>query len=88
MAAEDYLLADLWSHVLAWRRTQAQFRGVAGSDCAAFGIQTERVSVRACCRRTGRASAGAGAAATGARPRTIADAASGQVARLGAARNA
>jgi hypothetical protein len=88
MAAEDYLLADFCSHVLAWRLTQAPFRGVAGRDCAALGIPTERVSVRACRRRTGRASAGAGAAATGARPRTIADAASGQVARIGAARNA
>jgi aminoglycoside phosphotransferase (APT) family kinase protein len=47
-------LADFSYHVMAWRLTQAQFRGMAGSDYAALGIPTEREYVRAYCRRTGR----------------------------------
>src|SRR5438128_6743856 len=48
-------LADLSYHVMAWRLTMAQFRGMAGSDYAALGIPTERDYVDRYCRRVGRA---------------------------------
>jgi aminoglycoside phosphotransferase (APT) family kinase protein len=47
-------LADFSYHVMAWRLTMAQFRGMAGADHAALGIPTERDYVRTYCRRTGR----------------------------------
>lgn len=47
-------LADFAYHAMAWRLTQAQFRGMAGNDFAALGIPTERQYVDAYCRRTGR----------------------------------
>jgi len=47
-------LADLSYHVMAWRLTMAQFRGMAGSDYAALGIPTERDYLHAYCARTGR----------------------------------
>jgi aminoglycoside phosphotransferase (APT) family kinase protein len=49
-------LADLSYHVMAWRLTQQQFRGMAEHDLAALGIPSEREYVNAYCRRTGRAS--------------------------------
>ena len=105
-------LADLSYHMMAWRLTHEQFRGMAGEDFAALGIASEHEYVRAYCRRTGRedidpvdwefyvafslfrlaailqgiakraidgTSANPEAAQTGARARTIADAAWRQV---------
>jgi aminoglycoside phosphotransferase (APT) family kinase protein len=46
-------LADFASHVMAWRVTPAQFRGLAGLDLAALGIPTEAEYLAAYCRRTG-----------------------------------
>jgi aminoglycoside phosphotransferase (APT) family kinase protein len=48
-------LADFAYHVMAWRLTAAEFRGMAGRDLAALGIPQEREYVAAYCRRTGRA---------------------------------
>ncbi len=109
-------LADLSYHVMAWRLTQDQFRGMGGHDFRALGIPTEEEYVATYCRRTGRAaidpvawefcvafsmfrlaailqgiakraqlgnSADRNAAEVGARARTIADVAWGQVQRLG-----
>lgn len=108
-------LADLSYHVMAWRLTQDQFRGMGGNDFHRLGIPTEEEYVAAYCRRTGRAtldpgawefcvafsmfrlaailqgiakraqlgnSADRNAADVGARARTIADVAWGQVQRL------
>ena len=47
-------LADLAYHAMAWRLTQAQFRGMAGEDFEALGIPGERDYVATYCRRTGR----------------------------------
>lgn len=47
-------LADFAYHAMAWRLTQAQFRGMGGKDFAALGIPTETQYVEAYCRRTGR----------------------------------
>ena len=47
-------LADFSYHVMAWRLTHDQFRGMAGQDLAALGIPGEREYVHAYCRRTGR----------------------------------
>jgi aminoglycoside phosphotransferase (APT) family kinase protein len=47
-------LADFSYHVMAWRLTQEQFRGMAGNDFAALGIPTEREYVERYCARTGR----------------------------------
>lgn len=84
---EDYLLADFSSHVMAWWLTQARSRGMAGSGDAALGLPAGREHARACCRRRGRPSASAQAAATGARARAIAEVAWGEVARVVAVRN-
>ncbi|MDP9900933.1 phosphotransferase [Variovorax ginsengisoli] len=47
-------LADFAYHVLPWRLTAAQFRGMAGTDYAALGIPDERSYLERYCRRTGR----------------------------------
>ena len=48
-------LADLAYHVMTWRLTSAQFRGMAEHDLAALGIPSEREYLRWYCERTGRA---------------------------------
>ena len=48
-------LADFAYHVMTWRLTREQFRGMAGADLAGLGIPGEREYVEAYCRRTGRA---------------------------------
>lgn len=48
-------LADLAYHMLAWRLTADQFRGMAKQDYAALGIPTEPAYVDAYCRRAGQA---------------------------------
>jgi aminoglycoside phosphotransferase (APT) family kinase protein len=48
-------LADLSYHVITWRLTAAQFRGMAGKDLAALGIPAEADYVARYCARTGRA---------------------------------
>ena len=48
-------LADFAYHVMTWRLTRAQFRGIQGADLASLGIPGERAYVDAYCRRTGRA---------------------------------
>jgi aminoglycoside phosphotransferase (APT) family kinase protein len=48
-------LADLAYHVMTWRLTNAQFRGMAGNDLAALGIPPEKDYVDSYCRRVGRA---------------------------------
>lgn len=47
-------LADLSYHVMAWRLSWEQFRGMAGNDFQALGIPTEADYVATYCRRTGR----------------------------------
>jgi aminoglycoside phosphotransferase (APT) family kinase protein len=47
-------LADFSYHMMAWRLTQQQFRGMAQCDLAALGIPDERSYRLAYCRRTGR----------------------------------
>ena len=47
-------LADLSYHVLVWRLTQEQFRGMAGKDLAALRIPSEREYVERYCARTAR----------------------------------
>ena len=47
-------LADFSYHMMAWRLTQQQFRGMAQCDLAALGIPGEHEYMRAYCRRTGR----------------------------------
>ncbi len=47
-------LADFSYHVMAWRLTFGQFRGMAGRDLAALGIPGEREYVERYCARTGR----------------------------------
>ncbi|MDB5870375.1 MAG: aminoglycoside phosphotransferase [Polaromonas sp.] len=105
-------LADLSYHLVTWRLTAEQFRGMAGKDLASLGIPSEQAYVDAYCRRVGRppidpaewsfciafslfrlaailqgiakraqgsTAASANAAETGARARTIAEAAWRQV---------
>jgi aminoglycoside phosphotransferase (APT) family kinase protein len=48
-------LADFAYHVMTWRLTPGQFRGMQGADLAALGIPLERDYLQAYCRRTGRA---------------------------------
>jgi aminoglycoside phosphotransferase (APT) family kinase protein len=48
-------LADFAYHVMSWRVTPAEFRGIKGADLAALGIPDEATYVAAYCRRTGRA---------------------------------
>ena len=47
-------LADFAYHAMAWRLTQEQFRGMAGSDLVALNIPAEREYVDRYCARTGR----------------------------------
>jgi aminoglycoside phosphotransferase (APT) family kinase protein len=47
-------LSDFAYHMMAWRLTPRQFRGLAGCDFAALGIPTEEQYIAAYCRRTGR----------------------------------
>ena len=47
-------LADFAYHVMAWRLSREQFRGMAGEDLAALGIPSERAYVERYCERTGR----------------------------------
>ncbi|HVF63075.1 MAG TPA: phosphotransferase [Casimicrobiaceae bacterium] len=47
-------LADLAYHVMSWRLTSVQFRGMAEHDLAALGIPVESEYVRRYCERTGR----------------------------------
>jgi len=47
-------LADFAYHVMTWRVTPAEFRGLKGHDLPALGIPEEDPYVRAYCKRTGR----------------------------------
>jgi aminoglycoside phosphotransferase (APT) family kinase protein len=47
-------LADFAYHVMAWRVTADEFRGILGADLAQLGIPDEAAYVQAYCRRTGR----------------------------------
>jgi aminoglycoside phosphotransferase (APT) family kinase protein len=47
-------LADFAYHVMTWRVTPAEFRGLRGHDLRALGIPQEDAYVRAYCKRTGR----------------------------------
>lgn len=47
-------LADFAYHVMTWRVTPAEFRGLKGNDLDALGIPQEDACVRAYCKRTGR----------------------------------
>ena len=47
-------LVDLAYHVMAWRVTPTEFRGLMGHDLAALGIPLEADYGAAYCRRTGR----------------------------------
>lgn len=47
-------LADLSYHVMVWRLTQEEFRGMAGKDLATLRIPTEEEYVQRYCERTGR----------------------------------
>jgi aminoglycoside phosphotransferase (APT) family kinase protein len=48
-------LADFSYHVMVWRVSQEQFRGMAGQDLASLGIPSEREYVDRYAARTGRA---------------------------------
>src|SRR5450759_2585093 len=47
-------LVDFAYHCMTWRLSPGQFRGLAGTDCAALGIPSEAEYVAAYSRRTGR----------------------------------
>jgi aminoglycoside phosphotransferase (APT) family kinase protein len=47
-------LADLAYHMMAWRLTAGEFRGMKGADLAALGIPGESAYRELYCRRTGR----------------------------------
>ena len=47
-------LADFAYHVLPWRLTAAEFRGMAGTDYAALGIPDEATYLMTYCKRVGR----------------------------------
>ena len=49
-------LADFAYHMMTWRVTADEFRGIMGSDLQALGIPEEAPYVEAYCRRTGRES--------------------------------
>ena len=49
-------LADFAYHVMAWRVTADEFRGIKGADLAQLGIPDEASYVAAYCARTGRES--------------------------------
>jgi aminoglycoside phosphotransferase (APT) family kinase protein len=48
-------LADFSYHLMTWRVSPGEFRGLAGCDLDALGIPSEAAYVEAYCRRTGRA---------------------------------
>ncbi|TCP08177.1 phosphotransferase [Caldimonas thermodepolymerans] len=48
-------LADFAYHMLTWRLSADEFRGMRGADLAALGIPDERTYLDLYCRRTGRA---------------------------------
>ncbi|MFO0761772.1 MAG: phosphotransferase [Byssovorax sp.] len=48
-------LADFSYHLMTWKVSPGEFRGIAGCDLAALGIPGEDAYVEAYCRRTGRA---------------------------------
>jgi len=54
LATLGHPLSDFAYHVMAWRLSPAQFRGMAGADLAALGIPQEQAYIDAYCRRTGR----------------------------------
>jgi aminoglycoside phosphotransferase (APT) family kinase protein len=47
-------LADFGYHVMAWRLTPDQYRGLGGVDLAPLGIPDEQAYLRLYCQRTGR----------------------------------
>src|SRR5260370_5904655 len=47
-------LADFAYHVMTWRVTPEEFRGIKGYDLASLGIPDEAAYLAAYCRRTGR----------------------------------
>ena len=47
-------LADFAYHVMAWRVTADEFRGILGADLGRLGIPAETAYVQAYCSRTGR----------------------------------
>ena len=47
-------LADFSYHLMTWRVSPGEFRGLAGFDLASLGIPSEEAYVEAYCRRTGR----------------------------------
>ncbi len=47
-------VSDFAYHVMAWRLTPGEFRGIAGQDLATLGIPSEAEYIAAYCRRTGR----------------------------------
>ncbi|MES2535365.1 MAG: phosphotransferase [Pseudomonadota bacterium] len=47
-------LADLSYHLMSWRLTAGQFRGMAGQDLAALGIPGEAEYLQQYCQRSGR----------------------------------
>jgi aminoglycoside phosphotransferase (APT) family kinase protein len=51
-------LADFAYHLMAWRLSPGQFRGMHGTDLAALGIPNEAEYIALYCNRTGRASVG------------------------------
>jgi aminoglycoside phosphotransferase (APT) family kinase protein len=53
-------LADFSYHLMTWRVSPGEFRGLAGCDLAALGIPSEAEYVAAYCRRTGRGPIGEG----------------------------
>ena len=48
-------LADFAYHVMTWRVTAEEFRGIKGADLAQLGIPDEAAYVASYCKRTGRA---------------------------------
>jgi aminoglycoside phosphotransferase (APT) family kinase protein len=51
-------LADFAYHLMAWRLSPGQFRGMHGTDLAALGIPSETEYIGLYCERTGRTQAG------------------------------
>jgi aminoglycoside phosphotransferase (APT) family kinase protein len=54
IATLGHPLADFAYHLMAWRLTPGEFRGLAGLDLARLGLPDEADYVAAYCRRTGR----------------------------------
>jgi aminoglycoside phosphotransferase (APT) family kinase protein len=51
-------LADFAYHLMAWRLSPGQFRGMRGADLAALGIPAETEYIDLYCERTGRSQVG------------------------------